>query len=194
VGVIGAGNYVRAMLLPLFKSEGANLISIATASGVTALDAAKNFGFARAVSGTDEIIQDADINLVVIGTHHNLHAELAARALERNKHVFVEKPLAMNAQELDEVIRAASGSEAQLMVGFNRRFSPLAVKAKEFFSGRRAPLSILYRVNAGRVLPQDWIQDPVEGGGRIIGEVCHFVDLMDRLSSSFRVRRSGQRR
>ncbi len=178
VGMIGAGNYVRAMLLPLFKSEGANLISIATASGVTALDAAKNFGFARAVSGTDEIIQDADINLVVIGTHHNLHAELAARALKRNKHVFVEKPLAMNAQELDEVIRAASGSEAQLMVGFNRRFSPLAVKAKEFFSGRRAPLSILYRVNAGRVSPQDWIQDPVEGGGRIIGEVCHFVDLM----------------
>jgi polar amino acid transport system substrate-binding protein len=178
VGVIGAGNYVRAMLLPHFKSEGANLVSIATASGVSALDAAKNFGFARAVSGTDEIIQDADINLVVIGTHHNLHAELAAQALERHKHVFVEKPLAMNAPELDEVIRAAKRSDAELMVGFNRRFSPLALKAKEFFSGRRAPLSILYRVNAGRVSPQDWVQDPVEGGGRIIGEVCHFVDLM----------------
>jgi polar amino acid transport system substrate-binding protein len=79
---------------------------------------------------------------------------------------------------LDEVIRAAKRSDAELMVGFNRRFSPLALKAKEFFSGRRAPLSILYRVNAGRVSPQDWVQDPVEGGGRIIGEVCHFVDLM----------------
>jgi len=178
VGVIGAGNYVRAMLLPHFKGEGANLISIATASGVTALDAAKQFGFERAVAGADEITLDANINLVVIGTHNNLHAELAARALESGKHVFVEKPLALNEEELDKVTRAATISDGQLMVGFNRRFSPLAIKTKEFFSGRRAPLSILYRVNAGRISPQDWTQDPLEGGGRIIGEVCHFVDLM----------------
>jgi polar amino acid transport system substrate-binding protein len=178
VGVIGAGNYVRAMLLPHFKSEGANFVSIATASGVTAVDAAKKFGFVQAVSGAEEIIADAGINLVVIGTHHDLHAELATRALASGKHVFVEKPLALNGEELAEVIGAAAFSEGQLMVGFNRRFSPLAIKAQEFFSNRRAPLSILYRVNAGQVSTQDWTQDAVEGGGRIIGEVCHFVDLM----------------
>lgn len=184
LGVIGAGNYVRAMLLPHFKSEGANLIAIATGSGVTAVDAAKNFGFARAVSGADEIIQDAGINLVVIGTHNNLHAGLAARALASGKHVFVEKPLALNEPELDEVLSAASVSSGQLMVGFNRRYSPLALKAKELFSERRAPLSILYRVNAGRVSPADWTQDSEEGGGRIIGEVCHFVDLMQFWTAS----------
>jgi polar amino acid transport system substrate-binding protein len=187
VGVIGAGNYVRRMLLPHFKSEGANLISVATASGVTALDAAKQFGFARAVSGADDIIQDADINLVVIGTRNNLHASLAASALQGHKHVFVEKPLALNGAELDEVIRAATVSDGQLLVGFNRRFAPLAVKAREFFVDRRAPLSILYRVNAGRVSPGDWTQDPVEGGGRIIAEVCHFVDLMQFWTGSLPV-------
>ena len=187
VGVIGAGNYVRAMLLPHLQSEGANLISIATASGVTAVDAAKKFGFARAVSGADEIIGDADINLIVIGTHNNLHADLAARALEAGKHVLVEKPLALNEDELEEVARVAAVSEGKLMVGFNRRFSPLAVKAREIFSNRRAPLSILYRVNAGRVSPQDWTQDEDEGGGRIIGEVCHFVDLMQFWTGSIPV-------
>lgn len=187
VGVIGAGNYVRAMLLPHFQNEGAKLISIATASGVTAVDAAKKFGFARAVSGADEIIGDADINLIVIGTHNNLHASLAARALEAGKHVFVEKPLALNEDELEEVARVAAVSEGKLMVGFNRRFSPLALKAHELFAGRRAPLSILYRINAGRVSPQDWTQDEDEGGGRIIGEVCHFVDLMQFWTGSIPV-------
>jgi len=187
VGVIGAGNYVRAMLLPHFQSEGANLISIATASGVTAVDAARKFGFSRAVSGADEIIEDADINLIVIGTHNNLHASLAARALEAGKHVFVEKPLALNEDELEEVTRVAAVSEGKLMVGFNRRFSPLALKAHQCFAGRRAPLSILYRINAGRVSPQDWTQDEDEGGGRIIGEVCHFVDLMQLWTGSIPV-------
>ena len=184
VGVIGAGNYVRAMLLPHFQSEAANLVSIATASGVTAVDAAKKFGFARAVSGADEIIEDADINLVVIGTHNNLHARLAAEALGAGKHVFVEKPLALNEDELAEVVRAAEISEGKLMVGFNRRFSPLALKARDLFADRHAPLSILYRVNAGRVSTQDWTQDELEGGGRIIGEVCHFIDLMQFLTES----------
>ncbi|HWN11062.1 MAG TPA: bi-domain-containing oxidoreductase [Pyrinomonadaceae bacterium] len=187
VGVIGAGNYVRAMLLPHFQNEHANLVAIATASGVTAVDAAKKFGFARAVSGADEIIEDAAINLVVIGTHNNLHAELASKALGAGQHVFVEKPLALNEEELDEVVHAAAIAEGKLMVGFNRRFSPLAVKARDSFAGRRAPLSILYRVNAGRVSPQDWTQDEREGGGRIIGEVCHFIDLMQFWTNSIPV-------
>ncbi len=178
VGVIGAGGYLTAMLLPQFKTAGAEMVSVATASGVTAVDVGKKFGFKQAVSDSDSIMGDDDINLVVIGTRHDLHAELATKALQRNKHVFVEKPLALNDKELDNVLRIASDSQATLMVGFNRRFSPLARKAKEFFSERHGPLSILYRVNAGRIPQDHWLQDPVQGGGRIIGEVCHFIDLL----------------
>jgi predicted dehydrogenase len=101
-----------------------------------------------------------------------------------NKHVFVEKPLAMNDEELDSVIEAANNSTGKLMVGFNRRFSPLAKTAKEFFTNRQSPLSILYRVNAGRIPLNSWIQDEKQGGGRIIGEVCHFIDLMHFLTGS----------
>jgi len=178
VGLIGAGNYVRAMLLPHFKSAGAEFCSIASASGVSAHDVGRTFGFTRAVSGADEVIGDDDVNLVIIGTRHDLHAELAAQALERGRHVFVEKPLALNDEELNNLLVVAAGSPGRLMVGFNRRFSPLAEAAKEFFAGRRAPLSILYRFNAGRIPKESWIHDEVEGGGRIIGEVCHAIDLM----------------
>ena len=178
VGLIGAGNYVRAMLLPQFKAAGVDFCAIATAAGVSALDVGKKFGFARAVSGAAEVIDDEEVNLVVITTRNDSHAELTRQALERNKHVFVEKPLALNDQQLDEVLRGAADSRGQLMVGFNRRFSPLARKAQEFFAGRRAPLSILYRVSGGRMPKEHWGHDSVEGGGRIIAEVCHFIDLM----------------
>ena len=184
VGVIGAGGYVTGMLLPQFKSSGAEFISVATASGVTAVDVGRKFGFKQAASDANEIIDDAQVNLVVVGTRHDTHAELATKALLSNKHVFVEKPLALNDEQLDTVLRAAAGSSGSLMVGFNRRFAPLAQKAKEFFAGRTAPLSILYRVNAGRVPRDHWIQDPVQGGGRIIGEVCHLIDLMQYLTGA----------
>jgi len=178
LGVIGAGNYGRGMLLPKFKSEGAEFHSIATASGVSALDVGKQFGFGAAVSGADEILSNPNINLVVIGTRHDTHADLARRVLAAGKHVFVEKPLALNDEELGAVLAAARDSSGRLMVGFNRRFSPLAVAAKDLFAGRQSPLSIVYRVNAGRIAREQWPQDPEQGGGRIIGEVCHFIDLM----------------
>src|SRR6266498_2037084 len=178
VGLIGAGNYVRATLLPQFKAAGVDFCAIATAAGVSALDVGKKFEFARAVSGASEVIDDEEVNLVVITTRNDSHAELTRQALERNKHVFVEKPLALNDQQLDEVLRAAADSRGQLMVGFNRRFSPLARKAQDFFAGRRAPLSILYRVSGGRIPAEHWGHDLVEGGGRIIAEACHFIDLM----------------
>lgn len=178
LSVIGAGSYVQRMLLPHFQSLGTNFRSIVTATGITARDVGKKYGFAKAVSDVEEILDDPDVNLILIGTRHDLHAALARRALERNHNVFVEKPLALSDAELDGVLRAAANSTAQLMVGFNRRFSPLAKRAKDFFAERSTPLSILYRVNAG-VIPRDhWIQDPSEGGGRIVGEVCHFIDLM----------------
>lgn len=187
VGVIGAGGYVPAMLLPHFKSEGVEFRSIATASGVSAHDQGKRFGFAFAVSSADEVLDDSDINLVVVGTRHDSHAELACKALARNKNVFVEKPLAMDEDQLDRVLEAAANSTARLMVGFNRRFSPLARKAAEFFAGRNTPLSMLYRANAGRIPKEHWLQDEVEGGGRIIGEVCHFVDFMQFLTCALPV-------
>ena len=178
LGVIGAGGYVPAMLLPHFKAGDVNFKSIATATGVSAHDVGKRFGFEFAVSSADEVLDDNDINLVVVGTRHDLHAELAAKALLRNKDVFVEKPLALNDEQLNSVLKAAATSSGQLMVGFNRRFSSLARQAKDFFGDRDAPLSIVYRVNAGRVPREHWTQDENQGGGRIIGEVCHFIDLM----------------
>ena len=184
LGVIGAGGYVPAMLLPHFKTEGVEFRSIATASGVSAHDVGKRFGFAYAVSSAEEVLDDPDVNLVVIGTRHDLHAQLAAAALKRNKHVFVEKPLALNDAELDQVLEAAANSTGQLMVGFNRRFSPLAQQAKQLFGERDTPLSLLYRVNAGHIPKEHWTQDPLQGGGRIVGEVCHFIDLLQFLTGA----------
>lgn len=187
LGVIGAGAYVPSMLLPHFKTEGVKFQSIVTASGISAHDVGKRFGFAYAVSSADEVLHNPDVNLLVIGTRHDLHAELARKSLELNMHVFVEKPLALNDGELDAVLETAASSTGQLMVGFNRRFSPLAQRAKEFFAGRETPLSILYRVNAGRIPKDHWLQNDQEGGGRIVGEVCHFIDLMVFLTESLPV-------
>ena len=184
LGVIGAGGYVPPMLLPHFKTEGVEFRSIATASGISAHDVGKRFGFAYAVSSAEEVLDERAVNLVVIGTRHDTHAELARAALERNKHVFVEKPLALDDAQLDSVLEAAGNSSAKLMVGFNRRFSPLAQRAREFFKDRDTPLSILYRVCASRLPKEHWAQNAEEGGGRVIGEVCHFIDLMQYLTGA----------
>ncbi|HKP71956.1 MAG TPA: Gfo/Idh/MocA family oxidoreductase, partial [Pyrinomonadaceae bacterium] len=188
IGMIGAGSYAQKFLLPNFKAQGAAFESIATASGITARGIGEKYGFARVVSGAEEVIADADANLVVIATRHDSHAALARRALEQGRHVFVEKPLALNDEELDGVLEAAANARGRLMVGFNRRFSPHARACAEFFAARREPLSIIYRVNAGRIPRDHWIQDPREGGGRIVGEVCHFVDLMQFLTGSLTAR------
>jgi polar amino acid transport system substrate-binding protein len=188
LGLIGAGAYAKAMLLPNLKAAGAEFQAIATASGVTARDIGAKYGFRRTLSSADEVISDAEVNLVMIATRHDLHAELARRALELNRHVFVEKPLALDEEELEGLIAAAAHSAGRLMVGYNRRFSPLGRAALEFFKDRSAPLSIAYRVNAGRIPREHWTQDEREGGGRIIGEVCHFVDLMQFLTASRVVR------
>ncbi len=188
VGMIGAGSYARKFLLPNLKANSVEFNSIATASGLSAKDIGSQYGFASCVSNSDDVLQDKNTNLVVIATRHDSHADLARKALLEDKHVFVEKPLAMNDEELDSVIEAAKNSQGKLMVGFNRRFSPLAKTAKEFFSNRQSPLSILYRVNAGRIPRDSWIQDEKQGGGRIIGEVCHFIDLMHYLTDSVTTR------
>jgi polar amino acid transport system substrate-binding protein len=184
IGLIGAGGYAQKVLLPNFKAAGAVFSSIASASGVSARDVGTKYGFTRFLSDAREVIDDDEANLIVIATRHDSHAELATLALDRGKHVFVEKPLALDDAELDSVLDAAANSEGQLLVGFNRRFSPLAARAKEIFGGRQSPLSILYRVNAGRIPREHWIQNAREGGGRIIGEVCHFIDFMQFLAGA----------
>jgi predicted dehydrogenase/threonine dehydrogenase-like Zn-dependent dehydrogenase len=187
VGLIGAGDYAKAMLLPNFKAAGAEFQTIATASGVTARAVGEQYGFRACVSGADEVIDDEQVNLVVIATRPGSHADLARRALERGKQVFVEKPLALTEEELAHVAETA-GAEKRLAVGFNRRFSPLARAAREFFQTEKAPLSINYRVNAGRIPSGHWVHDRAEGGGRIIGEVCHFVDFIHFLTGSLTTR------
>jgi polar amino acid transport system substrate-binding protein len=184
VGMIGAGAYAQKMLLPHFKTAGVEFCSIASASGVSARDVGTKFGFRQFVSDAAAVIKDDETNLVMIATRHGSHAALAIEALGRGKHVFLEKPLALNDAELDGLLEAANASAGQLFVGFNRRFSPLAIRAKEVFAQRNAPLSILYRVNAGHVPREHWTQDEKEGGGRIIGEVCHFIDLMQFLTGA----------
>jgi predicted dehydrogenase/threonine dehydrogenase-like Zn-dependent dehydrogenase len=188
LGLIGAGGYAKAMLLPNFKAAGAEFQTLATATGVSARNTGTQFGFRSLASTADEVIGDSEVNLIVIATRHDLHAELARRALEQGRHVFVEKPLALNEEELTSVINVATQSSGKLMVGFNRRFSPHARAALEFFRDRNAPLSINYRVNAGRLPRTHWLQDPRDGGGRIVGEVCHFIDLMQYLTGSLTTR------
>ncbi|MCA1592543.1 MAG: bi-domain-containing oxidoreductase [Acidobacteria bacterium] len=188
VGLVGAGGYATGMLLPAFKAAGAQFQAITTASGISALNTGRQFGFAACASSAEEIINDPSVNLVVIATRNDTHATLARRALESGRHVFVEKPLALTDSELNEVLEAAGESATTLTVGFNRRFSPLARRAKEFFEGRRAPLSIVYRVNAGRLPPDHWAQNELEGGGRIVAEVCHFIDLMQFWTDALPVR------
>ncbi|MFN0141759.1 MAG: bi-domain-containing oxidoreductase [Pyrinomonadaceae bacterium] len=188
VGMIGAGSYARKFILPNLKANGVEFCAIATASGLSASDIGKQYGFGSCMSGGDQVIVDAGANLIVIATRHDSHAPLASAALNAGKHVFVEKPLAMNDDELDSVLDAATNSSGRLMIGFNRRFSPSAKHAKEFFARRQSPLSILYRINAGRIASDSWIQDPTQGGGRIVGEVCHFIDLIHYLTGSLATR------
>ena len=178
VGLVGAGGYAGAVLLPHLKSLGADFRTIATATGLSARRVGERFGFARFASDAGAVIGDAEVNLVVVATRHDTHAELAGRALARGLSVFVEKPLALTDEELDAVVAAARGSRGRLAVGFNRRFAPLAQKCMDIFADRRAPLSFVYRVNAGRLPAGHWVKDLREGGGRVVAEVCHFVDLM----------------
>jgi predicted dehydrogenase len=188
IGLIGAGGYAKAMLLPNFKAAGAEFQSIATASGVTARAVGDQHGFRFCVSTAEEVIDDDQANLIVIATRHDMHAKLAQRGLERGRHVFVEKPLALNDEELEQVLTAAEQSEGRLMVGFNRRFSPFARAAREHFIDRASPLSISYRVNGGRIPRAHWAHDPKIGGGRIIGEVCHFIDFIHFITGSLTTR------
>jgi predicted dehydrogenase/threonine dehydrogenase-like Zn-dependent dehydrogenase len=191
VGLIGGGNFAKNVLLPaLAKVSGLRLEGVATTTGTTAHHLARKFGFAYAATDYRELLADAAIGSVIITTRHDLHGPMVLEALAAGKQVFVEKPLCLTAAELEQIGAAYDGSRL-LMVGFNRRFAPLAVKVKAFLRGRTTPLVMSYRVNAG-YLPEDhWVHDPRMGGGRLVGEVCHFIDFLQFLTDSEPVRVSA---
>lgn len=185
VSFIGAGNFARGVLLPIIKrAEKVKLMTVATATGLSAKNTGAQFGFATATTDYQEVLDDTGSPVVFIATRHDSHAGLVAEALRRGKAVFVEKPLATTAEGLREVVQAARESDGLLMVGFNRRFAPLAREVKAKYAARTAPMTIIYRVNAGQVPPEHWTHDQSEGGGRIIGEVCHFVDFVSYLTDA----------
>ena len=185
IGWIGAGAFSRAKLLPALKKiAGVELVGVANARGPSAERVARSFGFRYASTNPEQILADPSVNTVFIGTRHDLHATLVIAALELGKHVFVEKPLCVSEAELGAVAQAYAAAGRVLTVGFNRRFSPFARECQSFFAGRRGPLSILYRISAGALPSSHWVYDAEEGHGRVIGELCHFVDFAQCLTGS----------
>ncbi|WP_299244505.1 bi-domain-containing oxidoreductase [uncultured Aquimarina sp.] len=178
VGFIGAGSFAQSYLIPYVKNNGASLDTVVTSKGITAKNVGEKFAFSNVSSDAQDVITNKSINTVFIATPHNSHASYTISALKANKNVFVEKPLAMNYDELEDVKEAYSKGKAKLMVGFNRRFSPIAVKIKQEFVNNGEPKVINIRVNAGFIPKDHWTQNPNLGGGRVIGEMCHFIDLM----------------
>jgi predicted dehydrogenase/threonine dehydrogenase-like Zn-dependent dehydrogenase len=188
LGLLGAGGFATGTLLPVIKRVGdVEMIVASAANGSHAQHAAAKFGFHSSATDEREILDNPAINTVVIATRHHLHAGQVIAALKSGKHVFCEKPLCLNEAELSEIAVAHDGltsTQPLLMVGFNRRFAPLALRMKNFLLAVREPLALHYRVNAGFLAPDHWLNDPQQGGGRILGEVCHFVDFLCFLTDS----------
>lgn len=195
MGFIGAGNYASRMLIPAFRAGGAVLHSIASSGGVNGVIHGRRAGFAKACADASDVIGDPDVNTVAIVTRHNSHARFVVEALNAGKNVFVEKPLALTRGDLAGIEAAYAGSNALLMVGFNRRFAPQIRRMKDLLASVREPKSFIMLMNAGAIPADHWTQDPLIGGGRIIGEACHYIDLMRHLAGSeivsVQVRRMG---
>ena len=184
VGIIGAGNFTSAMILPCLKKTPANLKFISSSSGLSGTTLAKKYKISNSTTDNSLIFDDKDVDLVMITTRHNSHANLVIESLKSGKNVFVEKPLALNQDELDKIIEAYSLSGKTLTVGFNRRFAPLAIQMKKVLGSVNSPMNIIATMNAGFIPSKVWVHDMEIGGGRIIGEACHFIDLITYLSGS----------
>lgn len=185
VGFVGAGNFATGVLLPNMRSIAAyENRAIMSGSGVSSSSAAKRFGFKTAVSSFDEMIRDPEIEVIFIANRHNQHAELVIKSLLAGKPTFVEKPLCLSREELEQIRSAYMATETPLMVGYNRRFAPVIGKIREKIKKIQYPISMHYRINAGFIPTDNWIQDRECGGGRVIGEICHFIDLLSYLSGA----------
>ena len=182
-GFVGGGNYASRVLIPAFKDAGAELNTLLTSGGVSAVHHGKKNGFIHASTDLNQLLANESINTVVIATQHNLHASQVVECLKAGKHVFVEKPLALSHEELDAIQTAYEDAKMScLMVGYNRRFAPHIIKMKELLSQVSEPKTFIMTMNAGEIPADHWTQDSLLGGGRIIGEACHYIDLMRHLA------------
>ena len=185
---IGSGNYATAVLIPAFKRTGARLNTVASGAGVSGVHAGRKYGFASATTDTDRLLSEPETHAIVVTTRHDSHASYTVRALAAGKHVFVEKPLCLTLDELAEIqlaLQSAKSPQGQtplLMVGFNRRFAPQIQTIKQLLAGVNTPKTLVMTVNAGAVPASHWAQDAEIGGGRLLGEACHFVDLLRHLA------------
>lgn len=182
IGIIGAGNFTKMTMLPALKGSGASYKYIASKGGISGTAMAQKHGFSHSTTNVDDVLNDGEVDLVLITTRHNLHANMTVKCLEAGKHVFVEKPLALNSEELEKVITAQKQSGKTVMVGFNRRFSPHTEKMKSLLGNSQ--MNVIATMNAGNIPANVWVQDMLIGGGRIIGEACHFIDLISYLTGS----------
>ena len=182
IAIVGAGNFTKMTMLPALKGTNATIKHIVSSGGVNGTALANKHNILQSTTDYDLVLNDKDVDLIMITTRHNLHAEMVIKALEKDKHVFVEKPLALNKDELTAIESSYSKHNGTLMIGFNRRFSPHTQKIKSFVGN--APMNIVATMNAGTIPPDVWVHDMAVGGGRIIGEACHYLDLMVFLSGS----------
>jgi predicted dehydrogenase len=183
VAFIGGGNYASRVLIPAFKRAGANLTALVTSGGTSAVHHGKKNGFHKASTDIEQALDDA-VDSVVIATQHNLHASQTIKALDTGKHVFVEKPLALTQDEIDKIEASQKKSKSMVMVGYNRRFSPHIQKIKSLLNTKTSPKTFIMTMNAGEIPKEHWTQDAEIGGGRIIGEACHYIDLMRFLAGA----------
>jgi predicted dehydrogenase/threonine dehydrogenase-like Zn-dependent dehydrogenase len=189
IAVLGAGNFAMSTLLPALKHlREVDLVGVCAANGSHARHAAEKFGFRYCATEEQRILDDENVNAVAIATRHHLHASQILAALAAGKHIFCEKPLCLTEIDLAEIVHAYAslipGRDPLLMVGFNRRFAPMAIKMRAFLGKVQEPLALYYRINAGFVARDHWVNDPEQGGGRILGEVCHFVDFLTFLAGA----------
>jgi polar amino acid transport system substrate-binding protein len=188
VAFIGAGSFAQNYLIPSVKTFGASLDTVVTSKGITSKNVGEKFGFNNCSADINDVIQNNDINTVFIATPHSSHASVVIKALNAKKNVFVEKPLAISYEELEEIKNLKERSTSSLMVGYNRRFAPVSSEIKRLFGKTGEPLVIQIRVNAGFIPKEHWTQIPEIGAGRIIGEICHFIDLMQFFTDSYPIK------
>ena len=184
IGIVGAGNFTSATILPNLKKIGAKVKYIASSGGLTGTIMAKKYAISNSTTDYSEILQDDEVDLVLITTRHNMHAAMVLEAIKAGKSVFVEKPLAIRETEMEDIIAAYMDAQVQVSVGFNRRFAPLALKMKKLLGSDESPMNIVATMNAGAIPPEMWVHDMEIGGGRILGEACHYIDLCSYLTGS----------
>lgn len=182
IAIVGAGNFTKMTMLPALKGTKANIKHIVSSGGVNGTALAKKYNILQSTTDYDLVLNDKDVDLIMITTRHNLHADMVIKALNKGKHVFVEKPLALNEKELEAIEESYNNNKGTLMVGFNRRFSPHTLKIKSLLGN--SAMNIIATMNAGEIPSNVWVHDMLVGGGRIIGEACHYLDLIVFLTGS----------